>query len=98
MTAEADRDLLRFVYARVRDPEAGRAAALLPLVQAADMTVTDCEVLGRYTKPDASHWEADERTPPEIVLDSRRSAYIWSARIIASMYADHPDYDESWRP
>ncbi len=23
---------------------------------------------------------------------------LWSVKVVASVYANHPDYDESWRP
>ena len=93
-------DLTAFLRARIGEDEAWANAALLrrfaPIPQAMERPDTVERVLAdvqakRAIVEDRAH--LDTLRPGAVRAHSE-----WVCRVLAAVYADHPDYREEWRP
>lgn len=99
--------LTEFLLARIADQEAAarvdRAVDADPLVtRYATQALAECEAKRRIVEDLTAHLEADHAAMESPVASAswhaKATALKSVAYLLALSYADHPDYDEAWRP
>jgi hypothetical protein len=103
--------LTEFLLARIAEDEreADQAGSFTPWTDAfqrdnyGHLTVQPARVLAecaakRAIVEDLKELEADYKVSHSEFTEARRFQALVSVARLAAVYADHPDYDETWRP
>lgn len=87
-------DLANFLLARIREDEATVAEFF---EVGPSRVLADCAAKRRIVE-DFRALDADYRTTRADETKARRFQALVSIGQLATAYADHPDYDDTWRP
>jgi len=90
--------ITEFLLARLAEDEAG--ALISPREWWSERLLDECEakraIVDECTA--ASEWAASPDCDAPLSYSTLAGALLGALRHLATIYADHPDYDEAWRP